>query len=336
MNLADLLKFGLGQRAVPAHRTFTLRKQRIHYEFFCEAIRKIARVHERGIESGTFEGLLIVAQSGGGKTALTEYYAAQFPRTMDDNGQVIPVLVVATPENPTVKTFAQAILVALGDPAFDRGTAEAKTQRLIVLLKQCRISLLIIDEFQHFADGRSSEARRITDWLKNLLNAVRVPVVLFGLPRSIAVLRLNPQLRRRFSAPHYLRPFGLEKKEFEQLRGVLKTFHSALPIPCVSLNEVEMARRFYFATNGLIDAIVKIIDAAVSTYDVGTKEPLGLKHFAQAFRSEIWGEAPDQLNPFCDGASLRRLMAPREPYDNWDDPRRYTDKPRSYKKGGKK
>ncbi len=337
MNLSDLLHFGLAKKALSPVRNFTLRQHRIHFHVFCEAVRKIARVHERGVSGGTAEGLLIVAQSGGGKTALKEYYEAQFPRSLEDEGHVIPVLQVTTPESPTVKSFAQAILVALGDPAFDRGTAEAKTRRLIVLLKKCKVQLLLVDEFQHFSDGhRSSEARRITDWLKNLLNAVRVPVVLFGLPRSISVLRLNPQLRRRFASPHYLRPFGLTQGEFGQLRGVLNKFHEAIPVPCVPLHDVDVARRFYFASNGLIDYIVKILDEAISTSDLGKDEQIGLAHFARAFRAVVWGEAPDALNPFCEGATLRPLMGPREPFDNWDDPKRYLSKPQRPAKGAKK
>jgi hypothetical protein len=337
MNLSELLNLGLNHSSPYPFRNFTLRKQRIQYEIFCEGVRMIARVHERGLQSGTAEGLLIVAQSGGAKTSLAEYYESQCPRCKTEEGHVVPVLLVNTPEDPSVKTFAQAILLALGDPAFDRGTAETKTQRLVVLLKKCKVQLLLVDEFQHFFDGhRTTEAKRITDWLKNLLNAVRIPVVLFGLPRSIAVLRLNPQLRRRFATPHYLRPFGIEQDQFKQFRGVLRTFHQKLPVPCVPLHDVDLARRFYFATNGLIDYIVKILDRAVSTRYLEEGEQLDLPDFARAFREVVWGEAPDHLNPFCAGATPRRLMGPREPFDSWDDPQKYLVRPRNAEQRGKK
>ena len=329
MNLADLLVLGMPNEPLAAHRLFTLRRHRLQYSAFCEAVRKIARLHERGVNAKECEGLLIVGQSGGGKSAVAEYYETHFPRSRDEGGAVIPVLRVSTPESPSVKTFAMAMLEAMGDPAFDRGTAEVKTQRLTVLLRGCKVQLIIIDEFQHFYDGhRASEAKRITDWLKNLLLKVRVPVVVFGLPKSIAVLNLNQQLRRRFASPHYLRPFGLEGADFVQLRGVLKTFHAEVPVPCEPLHSEDIARRFYFATNGLIDYIVKIIDGAVSTFRPKSVETLGLPHLASAFRAKVWGEAPDELNPFCEKALLRPLMGPREPFDQWDDPKRYTAKAR--------
>jgi hypothetical protein len=315
------------------NRLFTLRRHRIKYGAFCEVIRKIAALHERGIKAKGCEGLLIVGQSGGGKSAAGEFYEAQFPRFRVETGAIVPVLRVSTPESPTVKTFVMAMLDVLGDPAFDRGTAEIKTQRLAMLLRNCKVELIIIDEFQHFYDGhRASEAKRITDWLKNLLLKVQIPVVVFGLPKSIAVLNLNQQLRRRFASPHYLRPFGLEGMEFAQLRGVLKTFHAEIPVPCEPLHSPELAKRFYFATNGLIDYIVKIIDGAVTAFRPKNGEALGLPHLAAAFRAKVWGEAPDELNPFCERAVLRPLMGPREPFDQWDDPKRYTARPRRTEK----
>lgn len=336
MNLADLLNLGLEQTGPNAYRNFTLRWKCIHHPKFCEAIRKMARLHDRGKHARTAEGLLIVAQSGGGKTVLADYYCSQFPRRQGEDGQIIPVLKVTTPESPSVKTFAQEMLASMGDPAFDRGTAETKTKRLVLLLKQCGVELLVIDEFQHFCDGhRKSESRRVSDWLKNLLNAVGIPIVLLGLPRSISVLKSNPQLRRRFASPHYLRPFGLPSKEDRELRAVLKAFQSEIPVACMQLDQSDTARRLYFASNGLMDYLVKLIDEAVSTSSLASGQSLGMEHFARAFRSAIWAQAPDLLNPFCEKATLRPLMGRGEPFDNWDDPKRYSWREKSTKEGAK-
>lgn len=324
MRAPDLRYFGDSGR-VEAQGNFTLRSQRIYYSVFCEAIRKVARLHDRGIAAGTAEGLLIIGQSGGGKTAIADFYVSQFPRVQSETGLSIPVLRVDTPESPSVKTFAQQILLALGDPAADRGTAETKTQRLIVFLEKCKVQLLIVDEFQHFFDGhRASEAKRITDWLKNLLNRVKIPVVLFGLPRSIMVLRLNPQLRRRFAAPHYLRPFSIVGGDFNELRSVLRTFHDRIKVPCIPLHDPDVARRFFYASNGLIDYVVKILDEAVSTSGLNEGERLDLPHFARAFKSVVWGDVPPRLNPFSSDAIHRPLIKRGEPFDNWDDPATYT------------
>lgn len=329
-SMSEMLTLGLSDTTASASSrslsTFTLRKQVIEHSKFTLAIREIARLHERGKTLGVAEGLLFVAQTGSGKTTVLQYYESRFPRLETTRGTRIPVLRVDTPESPTVKTLAEAILFAMGDPAAAKGTASAKTNRIIHFFKECGVELLFIDEFQHFFDGRRvTESKRVSDWLKNLINKVGIPVILAGLPRSIAVVNANPQLRRRFGAPHYMQPFGFDNQEERlEFRGVLKGIQSRLPMPCIDLSEVSMAQRFYFASHGLLDYVVKIIDDAVSRACSDSGELLTQQAFEAAFKRTIWLDAPDHLNPFSKVATLRLLNRTLEPFDIWDDITQYT------------
>ena len=328
--MLNLLTLGLSGSAVSASSkslsTFTLRNQIIEHPEFALAIREIARLHERGKEAGVAESMLLVAQTGGGKTTLLEYYESRFPRIETTRGTRISVLRVDTPESPSVKTLAEAVLVAMGDPASAKGTASAKTNRIIHFFRECGVELLFIDEFQHFYDGqRASEAKRVSDWLKNLINKVGIPVILAGLPRSIAVVNVNPQLRRRFGAPHYMKPFGFDNQDEKlEFRGVLDDIQARLPVPCTDLSEANMAQRFYFASHGLLDYVVKIIDDAVSRANPDSGKPLMQQDFEAAFKRTIWLDAPDHLNPFSKVATLRLLNRTLEPFDMWDDIAQYT------------
>lgn len=333
----EMLTLGLSDSVISASSkclsTFTLRKQIIEHPKFTLAIREIARLHERGKEAGVAEGLLLVAQTGSGKTTVLQYYENRFQRIETTRGTRIPVLRVDTPESPSVKTLAEAILFAMGDPAAAKGTASAKTNRIIHFFKECGVELLLIDEFQHFFDGhRTTESKRVSDWLKNLINKVCIPVILAGLPRSIAVVNANPQLRRRLGAPHYMQPFefGNQDDQFE-FRGVLNGIQARLPVPCIDLSEANMAQRFYFASHGLFDYVVKIIDDAVSRACIGSGEELTQKSFEASFKRTIWLDAPNDLNPFSQGATLRLLNRTLEPFDMWDDIAQYTST-QSYQK----
>jgi len=305
---------------------FTLRKEVIEHPRFTAAIREIARIHQRGRAAGVAEGLLLVAQTGSGKTTALEYYSAKFDRTVVDETIKVPVLLVETPESPSVKDLAEAILHALGDPAAAKGTAANKTQRIVMFFKECGVELLLVDEFQHFFDGtRVTESKRVSDWLKALINKVGIPVVLAGLPRAIQVVNLNPQLRRRFATPYYMEPFAFttnhERLEF---RGVLKSMQARLPNGSVDISEANMARRFYFASHGLFDYVVKIIDDAGSRGGTGPGGMLTMADYARAFKTVVWSAVPDQLNPFIETATLRLLTQPLEPFDIWDDIAQYT------------
>jgi energy-coupling factor transporter ATP-binding protein EcfA2 len=326
----DLQTLGLDVtqvRVLPsAIANFTLRKDVIEHPKFTAAIREIARIHQRGRQAGVAESLLLIGQTGSGKSTLLGFYARRFPRTTEQGIVKIPVLLVRTPESPSIKDFAVAILVALGDPAVARGTADEKTRRIFHFLKECGVGLLLIDEFQHFFDGtRVAESRRISDWLKSLINVAGIPVVLAGLPRAIQVVNMNPQLRRRFASPHYMEPFGFEtdadQKEF---RGVLKGIQRKLPMGSVDLSEANMARRFYYASHGLFDYVVKVIDDAASRGGTGEGGRLTMADYAVSFKRTVWSAAPDQLNPFMEKATLRLLRQPLEPFDVWDDIAQYT------------
>jgi hypothetical protein len=328
--LSEMLTLGLtvplDQATSLPEINFTLRKQIIEHSKFTAAIREIARLHKRGKEAGVAEGMLFVAQTGSGKTTALQYYESKFPRIDTEKGTSITVLRVDTPESPSVKTLAEAILYAMGDPAAAKGTATAKTNRIVYFFKECGVELLFIDEFQHFYDGhRNSESRRVSDWLKNLINKVGIPVVLAGLPRSISVVNANPQLRRRFGSPYYMRPFIFDSEEDQlEFRGVLNGIQTRLPLSCIDLSEANIARSFYFASHGLLDYVVKIIDDAVSRAPIGEDLVLNLSSFEAAFKRTIWRDVPDNLNPFSPNATLRLLNRTLEPFDVWDDIAQYT------------
>lgn len=328
--LHNLLSLGAEQSSkseLPdAVSNFTLRMEVIEHPRFTAVIREIARIHQRGRAAGVAEGLLVVAQTGSGKTTALDYYRSRFPRSVVAGITKIPVLSVETPESPSVKDLAEAILHALGDPAAAKGTTSAKTQRIIMFFKECGVQLLLIDEFQHFFDGsRVKESSRVSDWLKALINKVGVPVVLAGLPRAIQVVNINPQLRRRFATPYYMEPFGFATDDDRlEFRGVLKLIHKRLPKGSIDISEANLARRFYFASHGLFDYIVKIIDDAASRGGSGPHGMLVMSDYARAFKAVVWSAAPDQLNPFVETATLRLLTQPLEPFDIWDDIEKYT------------
>lgn len=329
MGAFDKLNLVIGPHVAGAlqnpYRGFSVRQSIIEHPGFCRALKEIADLHQQFLEAENCGGLLFTGQTGSGKTTVLTYYQSFFPPRNESDRRVVPVLLVTTPAAPTVKNLAEAILVALGDPAASKGTAEAKTTRIYRYLKECKVELLMIDEFQHFHDRRkASQARNMTDWLKNLFNEVKIPVVLAGLPRAFSVIRMNPQLQRRFSSPYYLEPFGFETKEQQmEFRAILKAIHKTLPLPSVELHEANLAQRFYFASLGLFDYVAKVIDKTVKLAGEYKAKRLTVGLFAQAFASEVWRGVPKRLNPFDQKAILRPLNKRGEPFEIWEDPAHY-------------
>lgn len=325
-------------RKGPESGARTLRNLLIQHSEFTRAVREIASLHQRWLDCGIAGALLIVGQSGCGKSTLLEYYLTCFPRQRIATKARIPVLRVPTPEAPTVKSFSEAVLVALGDIAASRGSAAVKTQRIIHFIRECDVDLILVDEFHHFCDSNAQERRRVTDWLKNLLNECNKPIVLFGLPRAISALYANEQLRRRFAAPFYFREFGFKTEDEQALfRGVLHHFQGLTKLPwAVDLSSPDAAMRFHFATNGLIDYMVKILDDLVARFSCSETQGLDYPDLQTSFKLQIWADVPDALNPFNPKEAPRRLNKTNEPFAIWDDPKTYTMSKRAMAMGGLK
>lgn len=159
------------------------------------------------------ECMLIAGAAGAGKTTLIEWYASGFPIQESIEKRMVPILVVTAPSPATVKGLATEMLKAIGDPAADRGTVSSITLRLRRFLLECEVQLIILDEFQHFDDRKSKGVlKTVSDWLKNLLNQTKAPIVLVGVPGCESVLEAkgNEQLKRRFSSRSQIEPFSWE------------------------------------------------------------------------------------------------------------------------------
>lgn len=304
---------------------FTLRKKLIAFPSFQKTVEEIALLHYRWRHSQVSEGLLVYGQHGSGKSTAINHYLQQFKRKRVGGISKIPVLFALTPETPSVVSLSDVLLTSLGDPMATRGTAATKLNRIVHFFKECGVEMLVLDEFHHFYDThRILEGRRVSDWLKNLMNLTGICIVLIGLPRSIAALNANPQLRRRFSAPLHHAEFTFNDAEAQrEFRALLSTLEQYLPVRCTpALTNPEIARRMYYATNGLIDYVVKIVDDAVAMSGAKRGESIGLEALSSAFKRKVWAECPDWINPFL-AEKLRQLKHDKEPFSDWDEPDQY-------------
>jgi DNA transposition AAA+ family ATPase len=305
---------------------FSLRNELISFPTFERTVEEIALLHYRWRNSGVCEGLLVFGQHGSGKSTAIKHYLKQFPRKRASGVTKIPVLLAITPETPSVVSLSDVLLSSLGDPLATRGTAATKLKRIVHFFKECGVEMLILDEFHHFYDThRVHEGRRVSDWLKNLMNLTGICVVLVGLPRSIAALNSNPQLRRRFRSPLHHREFGfVEAAAQQEFCALLGALEQCLPVQFdTPLKTPSTARQIYYATHGLIDYVVKLLDDAVANSGAKSGQVLGVKQLVSAFKRQVWGECPDWINPF-QTEKLRLLIQPREPFCDWDDPSQYS------------
>lgn len=297
----------------------------IPHHHFKSAVERLCKTLEMCRGGAEARHTLLTGEAGAGKTWLARHVESLYPRSRDEYNTIIPVLIVETPPTPTLKGIGEAILYALGDPLSHRGSAFDKFQRALAMLEKVKTELVVFDELQHFLDhGKTNSLISVTDWLKRFIDEAQIPCVLMGLPRCKEILQVNEQLRRRFSSSLELPAFSLENDKMESdFRGVLHAIDKALPTERLSgLAEPEMARRLYFACNGLIGYLHNLISAAYELMVTANRAVLATDLFEQAFTEAIWCDGRHALNPFHRAYGFRALDRIGEPFAKMQVPGR--------------
>lgn len=278
------------------------------YPRFKEILAAIDDCHHLSNLKDEPECLFLKGETGAGKTTILKSYTQNYPRYQTADGTTVPVLEVTIPSPATVKSVVTKLLWELGDPAYDKGTTSNQTIRLIGLMKDCGVSLVLLDEFQHFIDRDSAKVlKTVSDWLKNLILDTKVPVVLIGLPEAETVFQFNPQLSRRFAARHNLSPFSWEDSGRE-FRTFLHAVESQLPlIEESNLACEEMALRFYYASDGIVAYVMKLIRYGTNLALKLGQEKLDLNVLASAFDKHVKADKPHKKNPFIDSDFLNEV-----------------------------
>lgn len=297
----------------------TLRRKIIQHPQFQALRLRLEETHEECKSTGLGKGIAIVGPSGVGKTTLIKAFTSGF-KASSGAVRTQKVVIVDVPSTPTPKSLASAILAGMGDPfAFAaRHSGEEKASRIQRLFTELGTEILILDEGQHLADRSKRAQYQAADWLKNLLNITKVMVVITGLPRLVNFLQSNEQLRRRFSASHNYLPFDLaDPNSMKNFAGVLQAIQSQIGIKCIGFTAPDILRRFYMASHGLVDYLIKVIDRAISITSASQENDLHLGTLAMAFKDEIWSMAPPTRNPFDPSFDMRPLTFSGEPFEGY-------------------
>lgn len=294
--------------------TFTLRERVILYPQFAEALNWVRFHHRRARAQKRGDGMLIIGCSGVGKSTLIEAYIKQFEFECADDA-TRPVLVIRTPEVPTAKMLVEQMLFAIGDPASHSGSLTVKTERLKRFIRNLGVEMLVFDEFQHFV-MRANKARRgeAEDWLKNLISDLSCAVVLVGTPECERLLDDNCQLGRRFSQRIELCTFKNTKTSLHDLSVVLQMLEALMPaIWKDQITSGDIPHRMLYATCGIIDYVVKLLEGAHYLSQINHEGP-SLQLLANAFCKFIWRDAKKVSNPFEECFKWRFLTKVGEPF----------------------
>ncbi|WP_440216645.1 TniB family NTP-binding protein [Chromobacterium piscinae] len=285
---------------------------------FETAIERLRHAHQLSREGAAARNLLLVGPSGIGKTTVLEAFCTEFPAVQTAEYLHCPILYVRVPATPTIRNLAEEMLIALGAGIQMRGSSTEKTSQLKILLRNCRTEFLILDEFHHFLKQGKRSVEDVTEWLKTLIDAIQIPVVLAGLPQAEEILQANEQLRRRFAAHISLTPFSLDSDEDKELfRSVLHAvdLHINQDHSLWGLADWDRVRRMYYASNGLIGYVSKIVFGALEIMIDQQRTRFQDWMLETAFTKYVWDRGREKNNPFNSKFVFRRLDQRDEPFE---------------------
>src|ERR1700734_3711732 len=114
----------------------------VRYPLFTSAIARVQDCFNSFGNSAEPLCCPIVGESGGGKTTIISHFASSHQRIDHTWGVEVPVLLAKVPSRPTVKSLADTLLYALGDPFWSSGNTVSKSIRLREIFKRCHVRLL--------------------------------------------------------------------------------------------------------------------------------------------------------------------------------------------------
>lgn len=276
----------------------------VRHTAFVNGLRALEQAYNNAPNIKDPIGYYICGESRSGKSRLAEEFYLAHPISRTETGIEVPVLCVTVPSKPTVKGLAAEILRKLNDPMPDKGTEQNMTARLKILLRGCKVRVLILDEAQHFVDKSSKYTliHEVSDWLKILLSNTKVVTVIAGLEYARMILSQNEQLRGRFANSINLPRFSWEEpKSRAEFIGLVTGFSELLSeeftIPNLGSN--EMALRLYMASGGLTGYVFNILRKTVWNVIQDGKTEITLEDLDLGYKEMLSIEDQHQISPFA-------------------------------------
>ena len=203
--------------------------------------------------------MLLVSPTNNGKSMIVEKFRRKhLPYTSaDQEHEVIPVLTVQMPSNPSVRRFYSTMLDALGAPIIYNTTAQYESIAM-KLMKATKVRMLIVDELHNLLAGNNNVQREFLNVLRFIGNTMKIPIVGVGIKDAYLAIRSDDQLENRFEP--FILPLWKNDNEFSKL---LKSIAMVLPLQKPSsLLDSEVRSVILFRSEGTIGEIITLLTRA--------------------------------------------------------------------------
>lgn len=293
-------------------REMRLRSTIVRHTNFEEITQRMAECHDFTCKTKTSTYLLIVGESGVGKTTLLKNYLARYPWQRNGSVTQVPVLFVEIPPSPSLISLASTFLGAYGPVYIPRAnqTIGGVTRQLTTLMKAAGTVVVLIDELHNFmTQANQKQVNGLGSWLKNLMNQLSIALIAAGVPECRRLVNADAQLRSRMAAEMWIKPFSIDEQEgFETFRKMLFSVERSIDFQSPSLlYNSPLAEQIYYACDGCFRPLISLLSNAIWFAEKRGEDFIGKATLHEAFRRTFKSDTPDRDNPFSDTFIPRRL-----------------------------
>ncbi len=276
---------------------------------FVEAFLFIKRHHGnyRSTKKGNCK--FLVGVTGAGKSFPLEKYVARFPAERIAGKTIRRVVYVSLPPRSGTKAVAVAILLALGISAKESWNYPKLLGLAVYHLKEQKVELLILDEFQHCVEGLTDvRAWEGADLVKEVMDMARCQVLCAGLEEASDAREVNPQLGRRNRDKLSLTPYSREsEQDWLDFQSAIREADRLLPFKTrAGLDKGPFLSGIHLASDGQFGLAMDILKGtSEDAIDDGGQSPMITMRLLYRFYKG-WKDVEDEMNPFKQDPDLVR------------------------------
>jgi len=219
--------------------------------------------------------LLILGPTNNGKSTVIEKFRRDHPQRMltakpfdpgNDVLEIIPVVVMQMPSEPSVARFYTVLIASTGPGLAPRIRTADLEYMAVCRLRAVNAHMLVIDELHNLLAGQLNVRREFLNLLRFLGNKLHISIVGVWTRDAYLAIRSDDQLENRFE------PVLLPKwQEGEEPRSLIASFVAVLPLRHHSeLATADMTKYILARTEGTIGEITKLLTvAAIAAINTG-------------------------------------------------------------------